>query len=464
MHHCTYCDKSFPSKQGQRSHLSQASTCLKKWLAATETLGDDPESNQPSDVNADHSAVNEDTLPFPIVLDEDPALKRPRHSQQHGCPGGQHTQWIELYPGQAGTKIHCAPTAFESLKSQQDSIGASEWGPLQSEADWALAEWVLRSGVSQTSMDELLVLEMVQNTVKKPVFRNMRSLLQLIDILPHGPEWSCEIMRVQGDEAGDNGQPCVERLELWKRDPVYGTQDGENRCWDEMATGDWWWNMQDNEDIPNGATIAPIILATDKTQLTVFSGDKQAWPVYLTIGNIDKKIRRRPSSHATILVGYLPVSKLECISKKQRSIDAGANGIEMTCADGWVRHVYPILAAYVADFPEQCLVACCMENWCPRCLVEPRKRGSPTLSILRDHDATVETLTQQAEGLQPEKYIKEGLRPVNPFWKDLPHVDIFLCFTPDIHHQLHKGVFKDHLVSWSMQALNGGPGELDRRF
>ncbi|KAM6488883.1 hypothetical protein JOM56_015660, partial [Amanita muscaria] len=90
--------------------------------------------------------------------------------------------------------------------------------------------------------------------------------------------------------------------------------------------------------------------------------------------------------------------------------------------------------------------------------------GSPTLSILRDHDATVETLTQQAEGLQPERYIKEGLRPVNPFWKDLPHVDIFLCFTPDIHHQLHKGVFKDHLVSWSMQALNGGPGELDRRF
>ena len=47
---------------------------------------------------------------------------------------------------------------------------------------------------------------------------------------------------------------------------------------------------QGNEDIPEGATIVPVILATNKMQLTTFSGDKQAWPVYLTIGNIDKKI------------------------------------------------------------------------------------------------------------------------------------------------------------------------------
>ena len=42
----------------------------------------------------------------------------------------------------------------------------------------------------------------------------------------------------------------------------------------------------------------------NKTQLTVFGG-KQAYPVYLTIGNIPRDIRRKPSRHAQVLVGYI---------------------------------------------------------------------------------------------------------------------------------------------------------------
>lgn len=87
-----------------------------------------------------------------------------------------------------------------------------------------------------------------------------------------------------------------------------------------------------------------------------------------------------------------------------------------------------------------------------------------TWSALWNHAETVDILQRQMAGLAPQKFVGQGLRPVKPFWMDLPYVDIFLCFTPDIHHQLHKGVFKDHLVNWATSAMDGGAGELDCRF
>lgn len=106
----------------------------------------------------------------------------------------------------------------------------------------------------------------------KPIdtsFRNAYSLLKKIDSLPTGPPWTCNILEVTGDKEGDGGRRQTEVLELWARDPLdcirelisnpifkehmayaperaYNDVDGleESRVWDEMWTGDWWWNTQ----------------------------------------------------------------------------------------------------------------------------------------------------------------------------------------------------------------------------
>lgn len=144
-------------------------------------------------------------------------------------------------------------------------------------------------------------------------------------------------------------------------------------------------------------------------------------------------------------------------------MDAGRNGIEMLCADGNIHLIFPILAAYVADHPEQCLVMNVKENRCPRGNIAPNSCGEPTGCLLWTMDETLDALSKHQKAQDSPLFTKHGLRSIyEPFWKDLPHCDIFSCITPDILHQLHKGIFKNHLVKWCMAIIRDE--ELDHRF
>ena len=238
----------------------------------------------------------------------------------------------------------------------------------------------------------------------------------------------------------------------------------------------------EQKSLPKGATVAAVIIGSDKTNLTRFSGDKYAWPVYLTVGNIDKATRRKPLKNAVVLLGYLPVTKLDKFLPSTRSniqhqlfhncmrevlkplVKTGSNGVKILCSDGKIRLVFPILSAYLADYPEQCLVACCKENRCPKCLVSRLELGDPVQSRSRNVEETLGILEDASLNMDDEdQFDVHGLRPVDPFWTSLPHCNIFSTFTPDLLHQLHKGVFGDHTSKWAQQTVPG-QNEVDNRF
>ena len=50
----------------------------------------------------------------------------------------------------------------------------------------------------------------------------------------------------------------------------------------------------------------PVIHASDKTHLTNYSGELQAWQLYLTIGNDQKNNRHTPERFSGFLFGPIP--------------------------------------------------------------------------------------------------------------------------------------------------------------
>lgn len=239
--------------------------------------------------------------------------------------------------------------------------------------------------------------------------------------------------------------------------------------------------------LPIGATAVPIIISTDKTELSQFTGDATAYPVYMTIGNIDCHVRRQPSRHAQILIGYLPTSTVEkgdltevalrnakarLFHAAMRTIleplrDAASTGTHLKSSNGEVRDCYPVLAVYAADYPEQALVTCTRSgSRCPKCDVGKAAFSSGKAGTARDPLDSLNTI-REANGLNSMSATDDFLRPYGlnyvpePFWADWPYSDIHQAITPDILHQLYQGMVK-HLTAWACKIV--GEDELDARF
>ncbi|KAH9911468.1 uncharacterized protein BXZ73DRAFT_56964, partial [Epithele typhae] len=371
------------------------------------------------------------------------------------------------------------------------------FAPFASKLDWDVAKWAKTRGSGSTAFTDLLTIEGVAQRLELS-YKNSRELNRLIDEeLPSGrPPFHRHEIEVGGEKfevffrdvllciKALFGDPEFAPLLLLTPEQHYTDESRQERVYFDMNTGKWWWVQQKRlEELNPGATVIPVIISSDKTQLTQF-GNKTAYPVYLTIGNLPKSIRSKPSRRGQILLAYLPTTKLSHIkgtASRRRSLAnlfhaclarvlaplgaAGQDGIPVTSGDGITRRGHPILASYVGDYPEQVLICGCKTGECPKCPIPRNDVGEDcdTSRALRDISRVFAALDTLNQG--PRTYTKAckdaGIKPIfHPFWERLPFCNIFMAITPDILHQLHQGVLK-HVISWLQTAY--GSDEIDAR-
>ncbi|KAI0798229.1 hypothetical protein C8Q75DRAFT_790644 [Abortiporus biennis] len=311
---------------------------------------------------------------------------------------------------------------YSAYATRLDDDNPNPYHPFTSQLDWEVAYWAKTEGPGSNATTHLLKISGFQERLGLS-YKNSRELNQIIDKkLPSPPPFQRKELVIAGEHMELHYRDIMECIKI-----IY----------------------------------VPVIISSNKTQLTTFR-NKTAYPVYLTIGNLPKEIRSKPSRCGQILLAYLPTSRLEYVKNKaarRRAVinlyhacmrkimslirKPGQDGVSMASGDGAIHRVHPIYASHVGDYPEQVQCTCVKTGECPVCTV-PRDE-------LEKYDVHY-----------PVRDLKVCVKPVlHPFCKDLPYTNPYLSITPDILHQMLQGVLK-HLVEWIKSSFS--EDELDSRI
>ncbi|KAF8128116.1 hypothetical protein EV363DRAFT_1400617 [Boletus edulis] len=435
-------------------------------------------------------------------------LKNKSALTQHQCSAHQHSfciprpgQLREVHDG-AANKQQCFTWDYHPLL---DAVPPPP-PPVRSNDDWTpycnrLEFETVHFLFSQAEMlgqkiDTLLHLWGVSLAVHgdAPPFANHQDLYETIDVTSLGNVlWTSHSVNYIGDRTYDPA-PWMDALyEFHFRDPHKLNEidyapyrkweecsDGAySRRWHDLMSADWAWNQADiiaQDPAMHGSAFVPIILGSDKTTVSVGTGQNDYHPIYLSIGNVHNNIRHA-HRNVLVLLGFLAISKTRkkhtndacfqtfkkqlfhfSLSKILETLKLGMTVPEVTmCADGHYRKVVYGLGPYIADYEEQVILAGIMWNWCGRCLAFPwdldREHGNHMRELLKALIEEVDTGTLWDEW---------GI-VVNCFTSNFPHLDIHALLAPDLLHQLIKGVFKDHLVNWVCNYLEETYGSIQAK-
>ncbi|KAH6908107.1 hypothetical protein BKA70DRAFT_1104154 [Coprinopsis sp. MPI-PUGE-AT-0042] len=251
-----------------------------------------------------------------------------------------------------------------------------------------------------------------------------------------------------------------------------------DHVWSNLLSGDWAWIEADKiaeDPQTHGAMLVPVVSGLDKTTVSVATGHQEFHPFYVSAGNLTNAARRG-HGNGVVPVAFLPIPKVSKRQKKQKDfkrfvrqmyhaciariftpLKPGMKAPEvMRCPDGHFRRAVYSIGPIIADYPEQVWLAGIVQNWCPKCFARPEDLDNP--NARRRTQCKSEVLLRYFD--PSILWDKFGLRDdVVPFTYDFPRADIHQLIAPDLLHQLIKGTFKDHLVTWINDYLRNEYGE-----
>lgn len=149
----------------------------------------------------------------------------------------------------------------------------------------------------------------------------------------------------------------------------------------------------------------PVILGSDKTTVSVATGQHDYYPLYLSLGNL-RNTARRSHKNGVKLIAFLAMPKSNSsvvlsmpkvvahtdfmVATKEHAATSAFRKFRRQLfhrslsqvldrlkpymsawkvkrfADGYYRRVVLSLGPYIADYEEQVLLACIVRNWCAK--------------------------------------------------------------------------------------------------
>ncbi|KAJ7203848.1 hypothetical protein GGX14DRAFT_698923 [Mycena pura] len=377
--------------------------------------------------------------------------------------------------------------------------GIEAWGPFESRAAFDFAQYhFVQLQTSEKNINTALDLwaaSVLPFGATAP-WQNAADLYAAIDEIQHGnAPWKTYSIRYTGPlPPGLAPKWMTQEYDLCTRDtrqvlhqqlatstfrdqidlvPHRQFNHGGKRVWSNLMSGDWAWRQADlitADPANHGCAFLPVVAGSDKTTVSVATGHQEYHPVYQSPGVLTGTARRA-HGNGVLPVAFLPIPKT---SKKHRSkpeyqkfcrqmyhaslalifepLKAGMTTPEVArCPDGHFRRMVYGLGPYIADYPEQVWLAGIVQNWCPKCEAHPDHLDAPG-ARLRTQAKTDLLIKCFDPGILWDDY---GVRSdVVPFTHDFPRADIHELLSSDLLHQVIKGTFKDHIVSWVNEYLH----------